>query len=88
MTHASPHTDRHCFGCDRPMINPDYCQSCGEYYPGPLGVECWRLLFRAHRDGWRLINDYHRPGLDTRHRQYCNGTTGLTFSFSTKRPVR
>lgn len=50
---------------------------------GPLGVEPWRLLFRAHRDGWRLFNDFRYHVAGVRTRQYCQEGTGLTFGVET-----
>lgn len=53
---------------------------------GPLGVEYWRLLFRAHRDGWELLHCLRSNNF--KYRSWCNDTTGDRFTLDSKRPVR
>lgn len=50
----------------------------------PLGVEPWRLLFRAHRNGWELLTE-HRPDAlgPERCRWWHNANTGQVFAFTT-----
>lgn len=53
----------------------------------PLGVEAWRLLFRANRNGWGQISRKRWPdGLLTR--TWLNENDGTSFSLTTDRPVR
>ena len=52
----------------------------------PLGVECWRLLFRAHRDGWERLH-YYRAS-DFKYRRWYHRETGKSFQLDTPASVR
>lgn len=49
--------------------------------------EAWRLLFRAHRDGWELVTKC-RYSSGEYYRLWHNAKTGATHAVSYPRPVR
>jgi len=65
-------------GQDNDWFRPEHMQPAP-----PLGVEAWRLLFRAHRDGWELLSQHRNPLDNEKRRYWHHAATGQTFALET-----